>query len=51
MSASERWGPGGMVTRWLPVPSLPFTVSMNFFSESALTLHDEESCISHFPLG
>ena len=26
-SASVRWGPGGMVTRWLDVPSLPLMVS------------------------
>ncbi len=37
MRASDRWGPGGMVTRWLPVPSLPFTVSTNFLSTSAFS--------------
>ena len=37
MRASERWGPGGIVTRWLPVPSLPLTVSTNFFNNSAFS--------------
>ena len=27
-NASDRWGPGGMVTRWLDVPSFPLMVSV-----------------------
>ena len=37
MRASERCGPGGIVTKWLPVPSLPLTVSTNFFNISAFS--------------
>ena len=35
--ASLRCGPGGMVTRWDPVPSLPLMVVMNLFRMSVLT--------------
>ena len=37
MRASERCGPGGIVTKWLPVPSRPLTVSTNFFNISAFS--------------
>jgi hypothetical protein len=34
--ASERWGPGGMVTRWLEVPSFPLIVSVQTTSVTAI---------------
>jgi len=36
MRASARLGPGGTVTRWEPVPSLPFKVLMKAVSLSVL---------------
>lgn len=34
MSASDRWGPGGTLTKWLPEPSFPFKVLTNVVSNS-----------------
>lgn len=36
MRASARLGPGGTVTRWEPVPSLPFKALMKAVSLSVL---------------
>lgn len=29
IKASDKWGPGGIVTKWLEVPSFPFIVLTN----------------------
>lgn len=40
MRASARLGPGGTVTRWEPLPSLPFRAVMNAVSFSVLASWD-----------
>lgn len=46
--ASDKCGPGGTVTRWLPVPSLPFNAFTKAVNTSLLTLSSPKLMTSTF---